>query len=131
MVEGLSSQAPRVSSIGLEPDVSFCAFFLITGLTLLIPLGRGPIIRVNGLPHLPSMEHREVLEEFSTSLFPQKKEKRKKGLSSPRKHLFVSKSSRNNIFEIESTLQLLNVEDFHSNFTFEKRAQVDKGAYHM
>jgi hypothetical protein len=34
---------------------------------------RGSVIKADGLPRLPSMEHGEVFEGFSTSTFPRKK----------------------------------------------------------
>jgi hypothetical protein len=66
MVDNLDG---RVSSIGLEPDMSLSCLLLVTGSTLLIPTGRGPVIRANGLPHLPSMDHGEVFGGFSASTF--------------------------------------------------------------
>jgi hypothetical protein len=69
----LSGIAPRVSSIGLEPDMSLSCLLLVTGSTLLIPPGQGPIIRADSLPHLPSMDHGEVFRGFSASTFPRKK----------------------------------------------------------
>jgi hypothetical protein len=52
--------APRVSSIGLEPDGSLSCLLLVMGSTFLIRPGRGPVIRVDSLSRLPSMEHGEV-----------------------------------------------------------------------
>jgi hypothetical protein len=60
----------RVSLIGLELDVSLSCLLLITGLIL---SGRGHIIMTNDLSRLPSMDHGEVLGEFSASTFPRKK----------------------------------------------------------
>jgi hypothetical protein len=64
--------APRVSSIGLEPNVRSFLLVVGHGLTLLIPLGLGPVIRANGLPRLPSMDHGEVLVGFSTKVYLKK-----------------------------------------------------------
>jgi hypothetical protein len=43
------------------------------GSTLLIPLGLGPTIWADDLPHLPSMNHGEVFEGFSTRISLEKK----------------------------------------------------------
>jgi hypothetical protein len=44
--------------------MSLSCLLLVTGSTLLIPPGRGPVIRVDDLPRLPSMEHGEVFGGF-------------------------------------------------------------------
>jgi hypothetical protein len=49
------------------------------GSTLLIPLGLGFVIKVDGLPCLPSIDHREVLRGFSVRCFPWKKKAANKG----------------------------------------------------
>ena len=58
-----------VNSIGLELDVSSLPNVeKVTGPILLIHLGLGPIIRVDGLLSLPSMDHGGVFDIFPMKL---------------------------------------------------------------
>ena len=43
------------------------------GSTLLIPLGLGPVIRANNLPHLPSIDHGEVFRGFPMNIYLERK----------------------------------------------------------
>ena len=66
---------PNVSSSGHEPNVIFLPQrWELMGSNLLIPLGLGSIIIDDGLPHLPSLNHGEVLKRFSMRLFLRKKD---------------------------------------------------------
>jgi hypothetical protein len=48
--------------------------------TLLIPLGLGSVIKVDRLPHFPSMDHEEAIRGISVRCFPwEKNETRPKG----------------------------------------------------
>jgi hypothetical protein len=62
--------------------MSLSCLLLVMGLTLLIPLGRGPVIRADVLPCLPSMGHGEVFRGFYVSIFPRKKKVTWIGVSS-------------------------------------------------
>ena len=63
--------ASRVSSRGHDLDVRSLSPKVeeVTGLTLLISLMLGFMIRANGLPYLPSMNHGELHGGFSARLF--------------------------------------------------------------
>jgi hypothetical protein len=52
--------------------MSLSCLLLVAGSTLFTPPRQGPVIRVDDLPHLPSMDHGEVFEGFFASTFLRK-----------------------------------------------------------